>query len=270
MKKIKVLTAVIMLSLFTTPMLSVNASAILATEINLPADYYIFDTLEADVTGDGIVDMIYLAGHKIQSHLSAAKDISITVKSGADRSLICFPLAEVGGYQPYLFAGDFTGDKIADIYVETASGGSGGWSYHNIVSFTGGEPKELFGSKENFATNITGKFVDGWKVALANNTDGTTVIVGVTERREDYLRLGIYDEEGKVQKETQTMIAPFVKLEPIDIDHDGVYELKGRQSLSGAYRADRLAEVETMFKYTGTGWQSQSVLVMSSSLGGDN
>ncbi|HML31651.1 MULTISPECIES: hypothetical protein [Sporomusa] len=266
MKKIKVLIAAIMLSLFTAPMMAVNASAILATEINLPADYYIFDTLEADVTGDGIADRIYLAGYKIQSNFSAAKNLSITVKSGADKSFIRFPLAEVGGYQPYLFAGDFSGDKIADVYVATASGGSGGWSYHNIISFSGGEPKELFGSKENFATNITGKFVDGWKVALANNTDGTTVIVGVAERREDYLQLGIYDEEGKVQKETQTMTAPFVKLEPVDIDHDGVYELKGSQSLSGAYRADRLAEVETMFKYTGTNWQSQSKLVMISSL----
>ncbi|TWH51956.1 stalk domain-containing protein [Sporomusa sp. KB1] len=291
MKKIKVLTVAIVLSSFITPMIPVNASvipkpvynsngqvvgatkalptplpAIPATEINLPADYNILDTLEVDVTGDGIADKIYLAGHKIPSNLPAAKDLSVTVKSGADESLTTYWLDKVGGYQPHLFAGDFTGDKIADVYVETASGGSGGWSYHNIVSFNGSEPKELFGIKDNNANNITGKFVDGWKVALTNTTDETTLTVGVSERREDYLRLGIYDKEGKVQKETQIMSAPFIKLEPIDIDNDGVYELKGMQSLSGAYRADRLAEVETILKYTGINWQSQSTLIMASSM----
>ena len=291
MKKIKVLTAAIILGSFITPMLPVNASvipqpvynsngqvvgatkalptplpAIPATEINLPADYNILDTLEVDVTGDDIADKIYLAGHKMPSNLPAAKDLSVTVKSGADESLTTYWLDKVGGYQPHLFAGDFTGDKIADVYVETASGGSGGWSYHNIVSFNNSEPKELFGIKDNNATNITGKFVDGWEVALTNTTDGTTLTVGVSERREDYLRLGIYDKEGKVQKETQIMSAPFIKLEPIDIDNDGVYELKGMQSLSGAYRADRLAEVETILKYTGINWQSQSTLIMASSM----
>jgi hypothetical protein len=280
-KKNKVLTAVIMLGLFITLIMPVNAGsipepvyngneqvvgAIPETEINLPADYYIFDALKADVTGDGIADDIYLAGHKIQSNFSVANNLSVIVKSGADQSLTTFPLDKIGGYQPHLFAGDFTGDKIADVYVKTASGGSGGWSYHNIISFNGSEPKELFGVKENVATNITGKFEDGWKVALINNTNGTTLTVDVSERREDYLRLGIYDKDGKVQKETQIMSAPFVKLEPIDIDNDGVYELKGIQSLSGAYRADGLAAVETTFKYTGTAWKSQSLLIMASSM----
>lgn len=291
MKTIKVLTVAIILGSFITTMLPVNASiipqpvynsngqvvgatkaltvplpAIPAAEINLPDNYTIFDTLEADVTGDGIADKIYLAGHKMPSNLPAAKDLSVTVKSGADESLTTYWLDKVGGYQPHLFAGDFTGDKIADVYVETASGGSGGWSYHNIVAFNGNGPKELFGIKENNTNNITGKFVDGWRVALTNTTDETTLTVGVNERREDYLRLGIYDKEGKVQKETQIMSAPFIKLEPIDIDNDGVYELKGMQSLSGAYRADRLAEVETILKYTGTTWQSQSTLIMASSM----
>jgi len=290
-KKIKVLTVAIVLGSFIMPMIPVNASvipqpvynnngqvvgatkalptplpAIPATEINLPDDYIIFDTLEADVTGDGIADKIYLAGHKMPSNLPAAKDLSVTVKSGADESLTTYWLDKVGGYQPHLFAGDFTGDKIADIYVETASGGSGGWSYHNIVAFNGSEPRELFGIKDNNVNNITGKFVDGWKVALTNTSDGTTLTVDVNVRREDYLRLGIYDKVGKLQKETQTMSAPFIRLEPIDIDNDGVYELKGRQSLSGAYRADRLAEVETILKYTGINWQSQSTLIIASSM----
>lgn len=291
MKKVKVLTAAIMLGLFGTPMISVNAGtipnpvyhgegegagavqtlpaplpAISATTINLPADYYILDTREADVTGDGITDTIYLAGHKVQTNASYTDDLNITVENGADKSLIIFPLDAVSGYQSSLFAGDFTGDQIADVYVETASGGSGGWSYHNIVSFYGAEPKEIFGSKENVAANVTGKFVDGWTVALTNHTDGKTLSVGVKERRQDYLRLGIYDTKGKVQRETQIMSAPFSRLEPIDLDHDGVFELKGIQSLSGAYRADRLADVETIFKYMGAAWQSESMLIMASSV----
>ncbi len=284
MKKAKVLTAALTLGLFISPIISANASVIPkpvynekgqvigaaktsptrfipATVINLPADHYILDTNEADVTGDGVADTIYLAGHKIQPDSPYTDHLSITIKSGSNNSLNTFPMDKVAGYQAHLFVGDFSGDKVPDVYVETASGGSGGWSYHNIISFNGNAPKEIFGVKDNQDLSITGIFIDGWKAELTNNANGKKLAIDVSERQKDYLRIGIYGEDGKVKKETQTMISPFSNLDPIDVDNDGVFELKGIQRISGAYRADGIADVETVLKYTLTDWSLQSVKV---------
>lgn len=284
MRKAKILTAAITLGLFVAPIMSANASlipkpvyndkgqvvgttkvqvvsasVIPAAEINLPDDYTILDTIEADVTGDAVTDKIYLAGHKTQFASQYADHLSITVKSGADNSLNTFSLDKVGGYQTQLFTGDFSGDKVPDVYVATASGGSGGWSYYNIVSFNENRPQEIFNAQDNQNQTITGRFIDGWKAEIKNNTNGKTLAIDVSARKNDYLRLGIYGEDGIVKRQTQTMTAPFSRLDPVDVDNDGVYELKGIQRISGAYRADSIADIEMVLKYGGTAWNSQSV-----------
>lgn len=284
MKKAKLFTTALTLGLLISPLLSASASTfpqpvynnkgqvigttkvapikapiIPAAEINLPAVNSILEITEADVTGDGITDTIYLAGHKVQPNSQYVDDVSITVKSGARKTLSTFRLNKIGGYQPHLFIGDFSGDKVPDVYVATASGGSGGWSYYNIVSFNDNKPKQIFTTQDNPNQSINGRFIDGWKTELTNSTNGKTVAIDVSARKSDYLRLGIYNEDGTVKRETQTLTAPYSKLEPIDVDNDGVFELKGVQRISGAYRADGIADIETMLKYDGTTWSSQSV-----------
>jgi len=259
-KKAGFIMITIMLGLFITPIMLANANDV-PQPLSLPADYRILDNAEADVTGDGYIDTIYLTGHQRQIGSLYTDDLSITVENGADHSLTRYPLNKLGGYRMHLFAGDFSGDKVADVYVEVESGGSGGWSYHNIISLNANDPKEIFGEQNNQSKSITGKFIDGLKAEITNTVNGKTIAIDVRERLKDYLRLGIYGEDGIVKKETSIMIAPFSKLEPIDYDRDGIFELKGIQRISGAYRADGIADVETVLKYNGTAWNSQSVKV---------
>lgn len=266
MKKVFI-RAMISVGLVIASMMAVNASAIekpniSAGELKLPDDYYILAAMEEEVTGDEFVDSIYLIGHKNKPDALYQDELSIIVKSGTDELLTVYPLKKVGGYQTKLFAGDFSGDKVADVYVAVESGGSGGWSYHNIVSFKEQNPQELFGMNHNQSQSISGKFIDGWKVELTNCTGGKMIAIDVRERQNDYIRLGIYDENGMIKKETQTMTAPFAILEPIDRDHDGVFELKGIQRISGGYRADGIADVETILKYKDAVWNASSVRVI--------
>ena len=259
MKKARIFMAAIILNLFIWPIMLTNASAM--PNLPLPADYSILDTIEADVTGDGYADTVYLIGRKRQIDSLYTDNFSIKVKNGVDKTITTYALEKVGGYRTRLFAGDFSGDAISDVYIEVESGGSGGWSYHNIISFNSDSPKEIFGSRNNQSQSITGKFIDGLKAELINYANAKTIAIDVSERLQDYLRLGIYDAKGIVTKETQTMTAPFSKLDPIDYDKDGVFELKGIQRISGAYRADGLADVETVLKYKDAAWNLQSVKV---------
>ena len=235
--------------------------ALAEADLNLPAGYYILDVQEADVTGDGVADKVYLSGRKLIPASPYLSDIKITVKSGMDNLVLRGGIDKLGGYEPKLFLGDFTGDKVADVFVEAASGGSGGWYHHEIMSFAGSEERLIFGNDDNKGTRVTGKFIDGFRAEVASVDSGKAVTIDVSERKADYLRLGIYDEQGTVRKQTSTMTTPFSKLEPVDLNKDGVYELRGHQRLSGAYNADGLADVESVISYDGSGWQTQTVKV---------
>ena len=289
LRKYKILTTKIILPLFFIPIMSANASAlakpvydraaepdlsveqaqqnqlsIKPAETKLPDDALILGTVEADVTGDGLVDIVYLTGRRIHSGSIYSDDLSLSVKSGADSNFKTHSFSRLGGYRTNLFAGDFSGDKVADVYLEVESGGSGGWSYHNIVSFSGNQTKEIFGNDNNQSRSIKGEFVDGLKVELTNLANDKKVAIDVSDRLQDYLRLGIYGEDGIVKKETQTMMAPFSRLTPIDQDNDGIFELKGIQRISGAYRADGIADVESVLKYKDDYWEFKSVKVIIS------
>lgn len=289
MRKYTILITKIILPLFFIPMMSVNTDAmakpdydraveptvavepvqqnqpsIKPADSKLPDDALILGTVEADVTGDGLVDTVYLTGCRKHIDSIYTDDLRLSVKSGADATFKTHSLSRLGGYRTNLFAGDFSGDKVPDVYLEVESGGSGGWSYHNIVSFNSNETKEIFGNNNNQSRSIKGEFVDGLKVELTNITNGKTVAIDVSDRLQDYLRLGIYGEDGIIQKETQTMTAPFSRLAPIDYDNDGVFELKGIQRISGAYRADGIADVESVLKYKNEDWELKSVKVIIS------
>ena len=236
-----------------------------AAALNLPADYYVIDGKKADVTGDGIADEVYLVGRQPQTGSRFIHDLRIMVIHGADQSVHTLALDKMGGFAPQLFLGDFSGDKVPDIYVQVASGGSGGWSYHRIVTFCDAVPREIFGNKENGNSNISGQFIDGWRVRLTDSATGKMTVLDVSSRRQDYLRLDIYNEDGKLMKPTKTMTTPFGPLTPVDVDHNGTFALQGVQLISGAYHADGLANAATVLTYDGACWQAQSVITALSS-----
>ncbi|MBP2661171.1 MAG: hypothetical protein H6Q69_4203 [Firmicutes bacterium] len=223
----------------------------------LPEGYQVLDVQEGDVNGDGVSDTVYLLGHKQEDSSSYVDSMKLIVENGADQKRTDVVLDKMGGYQAELLLRDFTGDKVVDALVTTASGGSGGWYYNQVVTL-GDKPSILFGEKENNTGSISGQFIDGFKVEI-NGGVGSGVTMDVSDRTADYLRLGLYNEEGKLQKQTKLMVTPFGRLEPVDTNHDGIFELKGIQRISGAYNADGLANVETVLSYTRSFWQAQSV-----------
>jgi len=209
----------------------------------------VFDSGEADVTGDGVKDTVYMTGTQTGAS-PYIQDIQLVVKDGATGQTITGGIADFAGYYPRLFLGDFNGDKVADAYVEAASGGSGGWYHHQIVSFKNDQTNLLFSDKFNREPLVSGKFVDGYKAEI--NYSNQSIILDVSKRKADYLRLGLYADTGIVQKEAKLMVSPYGSLIPVDIDNDGTYELQGAQRISGAYNADGLATVEATIKYNGT------------------
>lgn len=233
--------------------------AALAVDWRLPAGYQILDVQAADVTGDKIPDRVYLIAHKPAAASGYADSIRLIVEDGATKKRTETAMAGMGGYEACLFLGDFTGDRLADALVTAASGGSGGWYDNRVVTFTNKEAV-IFDQQDNGKMFVAGRFKDGFKVEFYQEAGtGSAVTLDVSERKADYLRLGLYDQDGTLRQETGTMVTPFGRLEPVDVNHDGIYELKGRQRIAGAYNADGLATVETVLAYNGQEWEPRSV-----------
>ena len=106
---------------------------------------YVIDYARADVTGDGEADEIFLVGNKPSGTDSPYFDnIELMIQDGVTKKYIKIKFKENSGYNPTLFLGDFTGNKVLDILVSIDSGGSGAIGFYYIYSVLNNKPKQLF------------------------------------------------------------------------------------------------------------------------------
>lgn len=194
---------------------------------------------QGDVTGDGIVDRVYLTGTRTPDS-PFIQNITLLVQDGKSGNTTPVPLQENAGYNPRLFLGDFTGDRISDIMISIDSGGSGGFMYHYIYSFVNNRPNPIFDSNvynETYSYVVTYK--DFYKVEVISKANNTKYIIDLTYKGTDYLS-EIYDENGKLKQPITGFVNPLSGLYPVDFDSNGVYELLAYQKIAGRYNADAI------------------------------
>jgi hypothetical protein len=232
----------------------------IANELTLPAGYIVLDQQTGDVTGDGKPDGFFLVGRKPDANSKFADDLTIVIKDGASQNTITMKLPNIGGYDSKIFVGDFSGDKVSDVFVKIPTGGSGGIIEHRIVTFIG-EPQIIFGAQENKGIVITGRFVEGFKAELAEDVTKRKVTVDLANKRDRYVKANVYDTNGVVLREQNIQASSLGLLEPIDIDGDGVYEIKGQQRVPGIANADTVANIYSLLKYQDGKWIAKQIEV---------
>jgi hypothetical protein len=192
-----------------------------------------------DVNADRIPDNVYLTGVK-KPDSPFIQNITLIIQDGVSGRLTRIPLSENAGYNPMLFLEDFTGDNVKDILISIFSGGSGGFMYHYIYSFTNNIPKLIFDFNvynEEYKYDITYK--DNYKVEAISRKNSEKYIIDISTRGADYLN-EIYNENGILKQPISGFTNPLSGLYPLDYDLDGVYELLAYQKIAGRYNADTL------------------------------
>jgi hypothetical protein len=232
-------------------------------ELQLPADRYIIDSATADITGDGVSDTLYLVGHKDKSSDRFVDNMSLVVRDGVVHDLKTVDLNGFSGYEGKIFVGDFTGDKVSDIMISAPTGGSGGIEGHIIVNYNLPEPTIIFDQKNNEGAIVTGNFVDDYKAQLTNENTGRNIFLDLENKKDFYVQSAIYDKNGKLLKAVKTISYPFTILKPMDMDNDGVYELRGIQRIIGAYGADGIGNIYSRWKYEDGEWKIKRIEVSS-------
>ncbi|TZE82426.1 hypothetical protein [Calorimonas adulescens] len=212
-------------------------------------------TSSEDVTGDGVKDGIILIGTRAYGdNLVFFTNINVRIIDSANNRVIDAGISGLAGYDPKLFIGDFTGDKIKDIMISAPTGGSGGIIDNRIVSVSGGIPKVIFEEKDNSGLAITGKFVDGFKADIKVEQLGMEFTIDLQAFKDMYIEGGTYSKDGKLLIDVEPWIDPFSTLDPVDYDGDGTYCLHGYQSISGVAHVNRISNVESIWKYSDGRW----------------
>ncbi|API90892.1 hypothetical protein [Virgibacillus sp. 6R] len=208
----------------------------------------LIQTYHADVTGDNKLETIKLLGTLFSSGSTYYREIWAEISNEQNQWQIIYP----GGYDPSLQFIDLNHDGIKDIFYQSATGGSGGlYSYQlNTILHTVLQRIPL-----PEQTYLSGSFQPNFKVNIQLTATSKPIKVDVQPRAEDYIRLGIYNKEGNLISENKSvMIDPIAFFEPIKISASKGYGLKSYQQISGAYHADQLGTVETIWYFENDNW----------------
>jgi hypothetical protein len=221
-----------------------------APGIDLAESTLVLDAKYADVTGDGAADDVLLIGQKESEESIYVTDIRVAIKDGKTGGYTIASVGEWdGGYEPHLFIGNFNDGRTKDIFVSIATGGSGGTSVYSLLTYDNHQLKPLVPQDALMGVQYDVQFKDQFKLDVINKQTNETVALDLSSTKAMYIEMGIYDERGKLLKATEGMVDPFGVLQPIDLDHDGIYELKGLQRISGAYHADGIADAESTWAF---------------------
>lgn len=203
-----------------------------------------------DVNGDGFVDNVYLAGNKTAGS-PLWQNITLIIENTRTRRVQRVPMKNNVGYNPTIFLGDFSGNKVDDIFVVIDSGGSGGMIYAYLFSDWHGRLLQMFDSD---AFNDTFKYqvhyLNQFKALVISDRLQKKYILDLTYKGKAYLE-EIYNPDGTLKQPIEGWVDPLSGLYPVDFDRDGSYELEAYQQISGRYHADGLGYVVTVLKWNG-------------------
>ena len=220
-----------------------------------------------DVTGDKIPDNIYLTGIKTPGS-PFIQNITLVLQNGSTGEFNSIALSDNAGYNPTLFLGDFTGDRVNDILIGINSGGSGSIMYYYIYSFVKNKVQLLFDFNvynDQYNYNVTYK--DNYKVEVISKENGERYIIDISTRDAEYLN-EIYDKNGKLKSPIEGFVNPLSGLYPVDFDANGVYELLAYQKIAGRYNADSLGYVLNTLKFSNNKFilDNQNVAIFGSQI----
>lgn len=219
---------------------------------NVTYRYYFLDFKLGDVTGDGIVDRVYLVGEKTSIEEAFSDNISIVIQDGKTNQLIRVNLEYGAGYDAKLFLGNITSKKKMDILVKIDTGGSGGYILTYLYSIMDGKISLLLDSDSfDEISQYNVNFIDNFNIEVVNEDDEIKFILSAINNREMYIKEGIYDTEGNLIKPVQGGVLSLGALYPVVENYSGLFKLLAYQRIIGINNSDNLGAVESFLKWNG-------------------
>lgn len=205
-------------------------------------------TYEEDVTGDGMKETIELKGISLAKGTKYYQDLWIDIKSPYLKQE--WKVAYGGGYEPTLKFIDLNNDQTVDLFFQSSNDLEG--DYYNVQMHTINidvikkipQPKQW---------HISGKFKDNFTVDLNIFSKEKPITINIGNKQNEYVQQGIYNEQGKLAKDTSIHIEPISKIEPLLVNKYKGHGIKTTQQIHGL-KTDLLGTVETQWYFENNKW----------------
>ncbi|MFD1413435.1 hypothetical protein [Oceanobacillus jeddahense] len=212
-------------------------------------DAMLIHTYEEDVTGDGEKEQLELKGKLFAADGVYYQDIWVDISSpSSDKT---WRINYGGGYDPELQFADLTHNGVVDILYQSPTGGSGGLYTSQLNQWDKDDFIELPLPIEQ---PVQGEFMDDFRVSVQLLPKEDPIILDVSGQKEEYIRLKLYNDQGKLLEPTTLMIDPVAFFDIINLDGENQKGLKSFQQISGAYHADGIGTVESIWVYDDDKW----------------
>lgn len=210
------------------------------------------DMKQGDVTGDGIIDSIYLIGRKNNETDFYTDQITLLIQDGRSNRISTVTFQYNGGYNARLFLGDFSKDHVLDILVSIDSGGSGGYGYFYIYSFKDQILRQLFDvEKYNQDYLFEVNYEDFYKVSVRSAKLNILFTIDISNKGQEYLSQ-FYDSNGKLKQPVQGGALALGILYPVVTTYkESSYELLAFQRIIGTTNSDTLGYIENLLTWNG-------------------
>lgn len=208
---------------------------------------------QGDVTGDGILDYVYLYGNKRDETEIFADHITLVIQDGRSNQISTINLQKNAGYNAKLFLGDFSKDNIFDILISIESGGSGGYGIFYIYSFRNNIPRLLFDfEKYNKSHTFQVNYEDFYKVGVGSPSQDLLFTLDISYKGYDYLS-NLYDENDKLKQPIKGEVLAASALNPIVTNQKSMsYDLLVFRRIIGISNSDTLGYIENLLIWNGT------------------
>lgn len=219
----------------------------------------IIDKIVGDVDGDGQAEDVLLMGSKIVKNSHFMGDLYVIVREQKTGKIKYYIRPQnCGGYGSFLTLADVTGDGVNNVIITSPTGGSGGMIDLRILDFTGGAAKEIFTTQNNTGIAFVGEYLPNYQVKLNFPLMNKTIVVDLTDKKELYQNLNVYDANGKVKNlGIKPYLQGFSAAVAVDTDNDGTLELLTTQKIVGPTNVETLGHVRTIWKYMAGFWQAE-------------
>ena len=210
-----------------------------------------------DVTGDGMIDTVYLTGTK-KPDSPYWQNINLMIFQHSKNTYEKIALKENSGYNPTIFLGDFTGNHVDDILVTIDTGGSGGIIYTEIYTYVDGKTRQIFdGEAYQQRSKYTVNYEDFYKVNVTSSHPKKRYILDIRYKGKEYLA-EIYNPDGTLKAPIEGWVDPLSGLYPVDFDRNGIYELLAFQKIAGRYHADGLGYIQNILYWDDQQFKTES------------
>ncbi|MCH3913941.1 MAG: hypothetical protein LKJ99_02745 [Acidaminococcaceae bacterium] len=221
----------------------------------------ILSQVKDDIDGDGKDEIVMLMGNSAVNKSSYMGDLYVVSKDPATDKVKGFIRPkDLGGYNAYLSLTDVTGNDVQNILITAPSGGKEGVNDYRILDFSDKNPREIFTKDDNRGVSMQGIFLPDFKARLYFPSISKEVIVDLTDKKETYEHLNVYNKDGSLK---DSGIEPFIlglgSLVTLDLNEDGIDDVITTQKVVGTTNDDVLGYVRAVWEYRAGTWQQKKV-----------